>query len=341
MPPVPYNKPWTSIDAQIKKLVARGMSIDNKKMASRWLKKVGYYRLVGYWHELRELDTSTPNAPRKDSFTPGSNFNDVVKLYLFDEKLRLLMLQAISSLEIALRAQIMYELSKKHPQAYLDTKFFNNNFTSKQPGQKSKHDFWLEKIHSSVERSKSEPFLQHFLNKYCQPNDPNWWETLPFWMLVDCWDFGVLSKCCSGLKTAWCSKVAQHFGSLPGPVFASWVYMLNIARNFSAHHRRIWNRRWIVSSPMIKMLSSSAITGIPAQYFAHITANYIINNKIQKSTYMVLAIIKYFLIWTVKDQGRSWGLEIRALMSSFPTAFGDPSKLGFPQNWEAENLWSL
>lgn len=56
---------------------------------------------------------------------------------------------------------------------------------------------------------------------------------------------------------------------------------------------------------------------------------------------MVLAIMKYFLIWTVEDKGKSWGLKIKALLDKFPSVYGDPSKLGFPENWEKEPLWSL
>ena len=334
--PIPYNKQFTTIVDQLKQLEARGLSIDNKKMATRWLKKVGYYRLSGYWYELREQDTSTPTAPRKDVFTPGSTFKDAVQLYLFDEKLRLLILQAISPIEVALRAQIMYELSKVNTKAYLDASFFKKTFTLPKTGQnKSQYDDWLEKMQSSVERSKHEPFLDHFFKKYCQSNDPNWWKTLPLWMLVDCWDFGLLSKCCSALEMAWCSKVAQNFGSMPVPLMTSWVYTLNTARNFAAHHCRIWNRWWNVSIPKIPQINAMP------HYFAHITTLYQTNKRLQRSTYMVLAIMKYFLIWTVEDKGRSWSLEIKKLLDKFPGVFGDPRKLGFPQNWENENLWSL
>jgi abortive infection bacteriophage resistance protein len=335
-PPVPYNKQFTTIEDQIKRLEYRGMSIDNKKIAARWLKRVGYYRLSGYWYELREQDCSTPTAPRRDDFKSGSMFKDIIRLYLFDEKLRLLMLQAISPIEVALRAQVMYVLSKKDAQAYLNTAFFQRNFTQPLSGRReSQYDAWLEKIKSSVERSKNEPFLEHFFKKYCREDDPDWWETLPLWMLVDCWDFGVLSKCCSGLKTPWCSQVTKHFGSIPVPIMTSWMYTLNLARNFAAHHCRIWNRWWNVAIP--KIPPTNNMDG----YFEHITALYQTNKRIQRSTYMVLAIMKYFLIWTVEDRGQGWGSEIKALLNKFPGAFGDPSKLGFPENWEKEPLWDL
>ena len=334
--PVPYTKRHTTISDQIKLLEKRGMSIGDKRIAAFWLSRVGYYRLSGYWYELREQDNSTLKPHRKDNFKPGSNFSDVVNLYLFDENLRLLMLKAFSPIEVALRARTMHVLAKINDKAYLDTTFFETRFTQPlQNNTNSLYDNWLEKIKSSVERSKNETFLDHFFTKYCHPTDPEWWKTLPLWMMVDCWDFGVLSKCCSGLKMPWCAKIASAFGPIPGYILQSWIYTLNNARNFAAHHRRIWNRSWNVPSPHMPALNEMG------GYFVHITAIHKTKSPIQKSNYMLLAIIKYFLIWTVKDSGQSWALEIKGLLDNFPSAFGGAKKLGFPVNWEKEPLWNL
>ena len=335
-PLVPYNKKFTTISDQIKRLEERGMSIDDKRMAAFWLYRVGYYRLSGYWYELREQDGTIPGSHRKDDFKPDSKFNDVVDLYLFDENLRILILKALSPIEVAFRAQIMYVLVRVNDKAYLDISFFQRNFTQPIQGQtKSQYNNWLEKIESSVERSKNEPFLEHFLKKYCHPPGSTWWKALPLWIMVDCWDFGTLSKCCSGLETRWCTQVAKKFSSIPVPILKSWIYTLNTARNFSAHHSRIWNRWWNVAIP--KMPSNKEMKGL----FAHIAAIYQTDKRIQRSTYMVLAIIKYFLLWSIEDKGISWSLEIKSLLNKFPHAFGGPNKLGFPENWEKEPLWNL
>ena len=337
-PIVPYSKQFTTINDQIKRLEARGMSINDKRIAALWLKKVGYYRLSGYWYELREEDNTTSGATRTDAFKPGSYFSDVINLYLFDAKLRALILQAVSPIEIACRAQIMYTLAGVNDKAYLDTSFFQSKFTQPKQGQtNSQYDIWLEKIETSVVRSKNEQFLEHFLKKYCLPNDPNWWKTLPLWMIVDCWDFGILSKCYSSLEMKWRTQVAQNFGSTPVSILKSWMYTLNIARNSAAHHSRTWNRWWNVAIPRIPSNKDNKdMKGL----FAHISAIYQTDKRIQRSTYMVLAIIKYFLLWSVKDKGRSWSLELKALLNKFPSAFGGPPKLGFPVNWEKEPLWN-
>src|SRR5690554_7305486 len=56
-----------------------------------YLERIGYYRLSGYWYSFRRFEESE-NGPKKraDSFFEGSHFEDAVKLYVFDKKLRLL-----------------------------------------------------------------------------------------------------------------------------------------------------------------------------------------------------------------------------------------------------------
>lgn len=69
--------------------------------ALRWLTSVNYYRLSAYF------------LPFKigDGFRPGTDFNDIAGLYIFDRKLRLLMLDAIERVEVAIRTAVTYEIA--------------------------------------------------------------------------------------------------------------------------------------------------------------------------------------------------------------------------------------
>lgn len=69
-----------------------------------------------------------PNDPEK-KFIAGTNFNDVIKLYLFDKNLRLLILNPIESIEIALRTQVASALAKNHrPLGYLNPNIFDSRY---------------------------------------------------------------------------------------------------------------------------------------------------------------------------------------------------------------------
>ena len=93
-------KPWLSFSDQLEQLRERGLQVEDRTAALGYLKRLGYYRLSGYWYPLRRIDraaSARQNRPvRDDRFVPGSRFEDVVRLYVFDKKLRLLALDALS-----------------------------------------------------------------------------------------------------------------------------------------------------------------------------------------------------------------------------------------------------
>src|SRR5690625_7504485 len=85
-------KPWKSMSDQLALLKGRGLLVDNESAALDYLTRIGYYRLSGYWYPLREIDKHASlqlkRPVRSDHFVSGSHFEDVVKLYVFDKKLR-------------------------------------------------------------------------------------------------------------------------------------------------------------------------------------------------------------------------------------------------------------
>ncbi len=119
-----YNKPYHTFEEQLELLKSRGLEVTNDQVALEYLHRLGYYRLSGYWYPSRKLlplstILSKPNRPqREDNFIPGSKFQDAVELYVFDKKLRLLILDAIERVEVAIRVDIAYLLGAKDPFAY-------------------------------------------------------------------------------------------------------------------------------------------------------------------------------------------------------------------------------
>lgn len=106
-----YTKPPLTIEAQVELLFQRGMEGDCDLMAQR-LKVVNYYRLSGYWHTFRQ-----PN----DMFKAGTSFDLVWNTYAFDRHLRLLVMDAIERIEIAVRSLMAYHHAHEHgPFAYVD-----------------------------------------------------------------------------------------------------------------------------------------------------------------------------------------------------------------------------
>jgi len=115
-------KPWRSFANQLQQLQERGLQVDNPAAALDYLERLGYYRLSGYWYPLRAIDAAASlaqgKAVRLDIFTPGSRFEDVARLYVFDKKLRMLALDALERIEMAVRVDLAHLLGQRDPRAH-------------------------------------------------------------------------------------------------------------------------------------------------------------------------------------------------------------------------------
>lgn len=248
---MPHNpKPWKSLNDQLALLQQRGMAVDDPAAAKSYLERLGYYRLSGYWYPFRKLDpvqTASSSVPRRlDSFIEGSHFADVVQLYVFDKKLRLMAMDALERIEMAVRVDIAHLLGKADPYAHENPGCLHGHFSKKiqkrGPARgRTEHDLWLDKYQAHLKRSRREPFVEHYQNNYGR---------LPIWVAVEVWDFGMMSKLYAGMKVADRDFIAAKYGAPDGSAFASWLRSLNFIRNVSAHHSRLWNINVLERSPL-------------------------------------------------------------------------------------------
>ncbi|MGQ8706353.1 Abi family protein [Serratia sp. TSA_198.1] len=226
-------KPHKEYEEQLHLLLSRGMLIADHERAIRKLTQVGYYRLSGFWYTSRVIVTGNDGLSyRTDQFLAGTTFEHSYDLYLFDKKLRLLMLDALERIEIHVRSVIAHEVGRRDPLAYRNAAYINPRFTS---GHASRFDEWCEKQEKKIRDSRDECILWH----------RNQGKEIPFWVAVETWDFGQMSKYYSMLNGGLQSKVIRRFGLDNKQTFAKWLNGLNLLRNRCAHHARIWNRKYI------------------------------------------------------------------------------------------------
>ena len=105
-----YNKQPLTYTEQVDLLRSRGMLISDNLRTERHLANISYYRLSAYMLPYKQKE----NGKILDSFRKGVTWDMVYNLYVFDRKLRLLVFDAIERLEVAIRAQIIYQLSHKY-----------------------------------------------------------------------------------------------------------------------------------------------------------------------------------------------------------------------------------
>lgn len=240
-----------SFKDQLQLLKSRGMQVDNDDAALDYLERIGYYRLSGYWYPMRRIDhaeSKRQNTPvRADDFVPGSRFEDAVRLYVFDKKLRLLALDALERIEMAVRVDVAYNLGKRDPLAHEKAEHLDGAFTKKKisTGEnkgKTGHEVWLSKYRKQVSRSRKQPFIQHHQEQYAGQ--------LPIWAAIEVWDFGMLSKMFSGMKHADRESIAAIYGADNSKALSQWLRSLNFIRNVAAHHGRLWNTNVLELSPI-------------------------------------------------------------------------------------------
>jgi abortive infection bacteriophage resistance protein len=183
----PYAKRHLSFADQLALLMQRGLMVTDQSKAIHHLQRIGYGRLTLYWQPFQQNipDPSDPaRTVRSELFRPGAEFRHAVDLYLFDKQLRLLFLDAIERIEVALRVDLAHALGKRDPWAHRNTAFLDAHRANQAMQGSTRHASWLTKADQSITRSK-EDWVERFLASYSSP--------LPIWMAVEAWDFGTLS----------------------------------------------------------------------------------------------------------------------------------------------------
>ena len=120
-----FDKPARAIPNLIALMQARGLAITDMAECTHSLTYIGYYRLSGYMLPLQDAG----EGPNRHAFRPGTDFKDVLDLYSFDRQLRLVAMDPLERIEVALRTAITDTLSVPYgPFWYSDRNRFRPHF---------------------------------------------------------------------------------------------------------------------------------------------------------------------------------------------------------------------
>lgn len=358
--PMPTNPPpcktFKTFEEQAKLLITRHLEASKDDLICR-LKAVNYYRLTGYLHIFRETKTDHQgNRTKADDYRHGTTLDLVWKYYLFDRRLRLLLLDAIERIEIALRTHVAYYWAKStkcsNPQKFStsyrpDFNKITRDGNSEQT--RSRKDNLLKTFQRSFDRSIDDCVLHHkedlgFRNV----------EDLPIWVFVELSTIGELAWLFSGLKNNLQMEIASNFGCPDIIFFTSLITLIHHVRNACAHHARVWNRTWN---------QSRGATNNPA---ARIQLNPIVKNtsltdwnlqwdknqnqwlprakaarefSFQKtSTAFLLTACRYFL--RASAHTSAWNARVMELFTRADTPSNVIVEMGFPKHWEKHPFWT-
>ena len=310
-------KPFKTYAELVELLHLRGMRFDDMQRAERKLAQVGYYRLSGFWYVCRALETEADNGmpQRADRFLPGTDFDRVLGLYLMDKRLRLLMLDAIERIEVHVRSVIAHEVGYHDPLAYQCSDFINpsqtRTYSDRSGRQRNAWIEWTNRQTDQLNRSREDCIEWHRRSH----------KAIPFWVAVEAWDFGVVSKYYEMLKRRYQNRVAERLGVNNPAVLRAWLHEINILRNRCAHHCRIWNQS--TSNPL-PVLDHAYFKGLGMKTDAG-------------SRLLGLIVVIWFLVRKIGPNSQ-WIHEVAEVVAAKPAlpgcsfaAMGFANESGFPE----------
>lgn len=306
-------KDFKSIDEQIELLRQRNLNFSNVEKAKRLIKECQYYRITAYRYPF-------VHAEDKDKFLDNVDFDDLWNLYIFDRRLRFIVIDAIERIEVALRSRWAHVLSKKYGVlAYKDNNVFNNQMI-----RKTLSKVILENIQNS-----DQPCITHYLKNE---------EQIPIWGLCEVLTYGELLSMFNSIKPrAIKNEILEGFG-LDEKIAVSFLNALRVVRNICAHHGRLWNKR---------LFSNFVCPSRPLELSSSL--NYpIINDDVdseelrkekldkQKSIYNILVMLVYF-VKKIAPQSQWQTRLLNLITSNYAIRF--LPEMGFPEDWKERPVW--
>lgn len=301
-----FNKPALTLPQQLQKWQSRGLVIPDANRALHFLRFIGYYRLSAYALPYQQL--SLPDKP----FQPGTSFEDILKLYVFDRELRLVVMDAIERIEVAFRICLVNEMSVRHgPHWFMDTKHFYPRFKHHELLDKIDKELRIPQGSTRPSNVHHEVFINHYYSKYTDPYLP------PIWMIAEALPLGVWSRVYENLRGATERKAIAAGFLVDEQVLHSWLHALTYLRNSCAHHTRLWNRQFVIKPVVAK------------KHAAFLKAN---------DRFYAMAVVMWELLRMVAPHSQ-WHLRLSELLRQFPTV--PTSAMGFPPDWREQPFWNL
>ncbi|MDM1716620.1 MULTISPECIES: Abi family protein [Pseudomonadota] len=332
---IPFNKPVIDVSQQLALLEQRGLIIKNPEKAAHYLEVISYFRLSAYMRPFQQ-----PNDDQH-RFYPQTEFKQIVALYAFDRELRLLLLDAIERIEVAIRSMLNIVMGKKNEDSnkphsgshwYLDRQNFKQQY---------RHSKLLEEFENIVEKEQQildreqqkllkgrlaeakkkiifdlkrrENYCRYYTTKYFPPKLP------PGWALIEELSLGSLSHLYSGLAEDSDRKaIAQRFNT-PQDKLGSWLHTLTFIRNCCAHHARLWNRELSIAPALMRDSEWKFPTVLP-------------NSHIQPAKRLYVVILLIVHLMQQVSPNSNWAGMFVMLLNKYPDV--PLRNMGFPDDWQ-------
>ena len=297
------------ITNQIAWLRECGMAVNDERHAEHCLRNISYSRLSAYWYPFWDTASGKQNI-----FVPGTRFEEAICLYLFDKKLRLIVMDAIEWIEVTIRARWISHMGSNYGTiGYMNRDLYRKDRDLDNAG--FSYEGIREKLISEFNKSHDRAAILY------RKSDSSSAEP-PVWMATDAMTLGLLVNFIDGLKRPARSAIAKPF-NIDENILISMIRNIAHVRNICAHHGRLWNR------------SLSVRSRLPRKPKALRLAMKMTTNK--KRIHNTLVVMDYILSVTFPEFGREWRFNLIRHLEACPIS--NPKNMGFPAEWKEWTSW--
>jgi len=295
------------VEDQLEKMIERGLIVEDKDEAKHYLRQIGYYRLCGYTLPFQRGGVGCD----RHEFRKPIEFRKILEIYVFDRKLRLLLLDTIERIEVSFRAALSNSIAQcPTPHWYQNSSLFNLETNC--------HDPLIDELKRQIVHNASTPekvaqrdiHIRHYYDNYYEPDMP------PSWMVFETISFGTISRIFKGLHKSKTTEVCEPL-RVNHDVLGSWMHAISYLRNLCAHHKRVWNKTLTIK-PAIARKHKTKFQG---------------NNKI----YGVMVVVQILLEQVAPDN--TWAERLGELLDEYRDI--PLEDMGIPSDWRDKPFWRL
>ncbi len=218
------EKIFKTLEEQVEILRAKGLTINDEKLARRILFRENYFFISGYRHLFTEADSRT--------FLPGTTFEELYATFTFDRRIRNTFFKNILIVENNIKSIMSYQLSRKYgfkEKDYLDPK----NFSQDSMQIRQVHDV-LDKVKRQIRiNGRQNTATLHYIDNYGY---------VPLWILVKVLSFGTMAEFFNILKTSDQSDIASVYGISVQNLSVN-LSLLSNFRNVCAHEEILYDHK--------------------------------------------------------------------------------------------------
>ncbi len=233
-------KAFKTLRQQLRILRNRGLYVPKDGKPMRVLQEENYYALINGYKELF-LGANASAVDQSETFIPGSTFEEIYSLSIFDRNLRAILLKAILKVENQFKSFVSYEFSKNHGhENYLKKSSFDD-LRGSLASRNAINDYEkkierINKVISGVQGNisyyyKKKSYIKHYVNEY---------GFVPLWVLVNTMSFGTISTFFTLMKQAEQVNISRKYNLLK-ETLSRYMKVLSEVRNVCAHDERLYN----------------------------------------------------------------------------------------------------